>query len=210
MGSIGRLAYRVENVLSHRIKARRAAAVPPPHIEIDEAIVSSFLSDAAHVPGGFASGVAFPRNEADVSALVAHAPLVLPVGGQSSLTRGGGPRGEVVVSTRALSAIGRPSGGRVRVGAGVPLSALQRTLAAAGLYYPPVPPPAAPFVGGPIATNAAGAATFKYGSTRRWVDAATIVMANGDVLDMVRGETTASDDGWFEIESAAGAVVRIP
>ena len=184
--------------------------MPPPHIDIDEAIVSSFLSDAAHVPGGFASGVAFPRNEADVSALVAHAPFVLPVGAQSSLTGGATPRGEVVVSTRALSAIGRPSGGRVRVGAGVPLSALQRTLAATGLYYPPVPTYDGAFVGGTIATNAAGAATFKYGSTRRWVDAATIVTANGDVLDVVRGETTASDDGWFEIESAAGDLVRIP
>ena len=56
------------------------------------AIVASFLSDAAHVPGGFASGVAFPRSEAEVASLVAHATTVLAVGAQSSLTGGATPR----------------------------------------------------------------------------------------------------------------------
>src|SRR5688572_9407129 len=115
------------------------------------------------------------------------------------LTGGATPRGDIVLSTRALSAIGAPSGDRVRVGAGVPLSELQRTLAAAGLYYPPVPTFDGAFVGGTIATNAAGAATFKYGSTRAWVEALTIVLASGDVLDVNRGETVAADDGRIEI-----------
>ena len=69
----------------------------------DPAVVASFLSDAAHVPGGFAAGVATPRNEAEVAALVAAADRVLPVGAQSSLTGGATPRGELVLSTRALS-----------------------------------------------------------------------------------------------------------
>jgi D-lactate dehydrogenase (cytochrome) len=64
---------------------------------------------------------------------------VLPVGAQSSLTGGATPRGDIVLSTRALATIGTPANGRVSVGAGVPLAELQRTLAAAGLYYPPVP-----------------------------------------------------------------------
>ena len=79
-----------------------------------------------------------------------------------------------------------------------------------GLYYPPVPTFDGAFVGGTIATNAAGAATFKHGSTRRWIDAATIVLASGDVLDIVRGETRASADGWFEVESTTGDVRRVP
>ena len=195
--------------MSYRIKARRAAAGSAPPIERDEAIVSSFLSDAAHVPGGFATGVAFPSNEAEVASLVAQAAHVLPVGAQSSLTGGATPRGEVVLSTRALSTLHTPSGGYIRVGAGVPLNVLQRTLAAAGLYYPPVPTYDGAFVGGTIATNAAGAATFKYGSTRRWVTAITIVLANGDVVDVVRGETRASAAG-FEIELTTGDVLRVP
>jgi len=196
--------------VSHRIRARAALPAEAPSIERDPAIVSSFLSDAAHVPGGFAAGVAFPRSEGEVSALVAAADRVLPVGAQSSLTGGATPRGEVVLSTRALTAIGHPEDGRVHVGAGVALARLQQSLAASGLYYPPVPTYDGAFVGGTIATNAAGAATFKYGATRSWVLAMTVVLANGDVLDLRRGEVTASPDGTFEIELTSGNLVHVP
>jgi D-lactate dehydrogenase (cytochrome) len=181
-----------------------------PRVDHDEATIASFLSDAAHVPGGFSQGVAFPRNEGEVAALVAGATRVLPVGAQSSLTGGATPRGEVVLSTRALSAIGSASMGRVRTGAGVVLNTLQHTLAASSLYYPPVPTYDGAFVGGTIATNAAGPATFKYGSARRWVEAITLVLANGDVIDVTRGDTMASPEGWFEIESPRGDVTRVP
>jgi D-lactate dehydrogenase (cytochrome) len=100
--------------------------------------------------------------------------------------------------------------GRVRVGAGVPLADLQRVLAADGLFYPPVPTYDGAFVGGTIATNAAGPATFKYGSARRWVDALTIVLADGSILDLHRGDVTASPDGWLELPLASGKPVRIP
>lgn len=179
-----------------------------PRIEHDTAVVSSFLSDAAHVPGGRAGGVAFPRTEAEVAALVAHAMHVLPVGAQSSLTGGATPRGDIVLSTRALNAIERHGTDGVRVGAGVPLRVLQDSLAASRLYYPPVPTYDGAFVGGTIATNAAGAATFKYGSTRAWVSALTVVLANGEVLDLQRGEVVARD-GIFEIVSSTGAVTNV-
>jgi hypothetical protein len=90
----------------HRIIARRARDSSAPRVDRDPAIVSSFLSDAAHVAGGSAAGVAFPRNEAEVAALVTHAERVLPIGAQSSLTGGATPRGEIVLSTRALSSVG--------------------------------------------------------------------------------------------------------
>jgi D-lactate dehydrogenase (cytochrome) len=154
--------------------------------------------------------VAFPRTINELAALVGAARHVLPVGAQSSLTGGATPRGDLVVSTRALNGISAPADGRVRVGAGVPLAELQRTLAARSLYYPPVPTYDGAFVGGTIATNAAGAATFKYGSTRRWVDALTVVLADGSVVDVSRGDVTASADGWFELQRPSGAVVRVP
>jgi D-lactate dehydrogenase (cytochrome) len=203
--------------MSHRIQARRARDEAAPKIERDSAVVSSFLSDAAHVPGGFAAGVAFPRSEAEVAALVRNAERVLPVGAQSSLTGGATPRGELVLSTRALSTVGPvlsdgPDSNVIRAGAGVPLAALQASLTASSFYYPPVPTFDGAFVGGTIATNAAGAATFKYGSTRPWVAGMTVVLACGDVLDIRRGETTASADGLFEIELPSGEVliVRVP
>jgi D-lactate dehydrogenase (cytochrome) len=196
--------------VSHRIRARAAHPTPLVAIDRDPTVIAAFLSDAAHVPGGFAPGVATPRIEAEVAAVVARAERVLPVGAQSSLTGGATPRGELVLSTHALDSIDTPANGTVRVGAGVPLSVLQRTLAASGLYFPPVPTYDGAFVGGTIATNAAGAATFKYGSTRAWVSAITLVLASGDVLAVRRGEVWASPDGWFEIESTSGEVARVP
>ena len=115
-----------------------------------------------------------------------------------------------MISTRALTDITRLSDQTVRVGAGVPLAELQRTLAADGLYYPPVPTYDGAFVGGTIATNAAGAGTFKYGSTRRWVDALSVVLANGLLIEIQRGEVTASPDGSFEFQAASGNVIRVP
>jgi D-lactate dehydrogenase (cytochrome) len=177
--------------------------VTAPRIDTHPDIVGSFLSDAAHVPGGHALGVAFPRTIADVAALVASADHVLPVGAQSSLTGGATPRGDIVLSTRALDWIdldagargvpGDPAQATVRVGAGVPLAELQRALAPRGLYYPPVPTYDGAFVGGTLSTNAAGAATFKYGSARRWVQAMTIVLADGRILTLERGQMRAAE-----------------
>jgi D-lactate dehydrogenase (cytochrome) len=201
--------------VTNRIIARPAHHARAPHIDRDPSIVASFLSDAAHVAGGFADGVAFPRTEAEVASLVREAERVLPVGAQSSLTGGATPRGELVLSTRALSSVGpvlldRPQRHTIRVGAGVPLATLQAALTRSRLYYPPVPTFDGAFVGGTISTNAAGAATFKYGSTRPWVAAVTVVLASGDVLDVQRGEVIASPEGRFEIALSSGDVLAVP
>ena len=161
------------------------------------------------MPGGTAEGVVFPRDVDEVAAVVRAARRLLPVGAQSSLTGGATPRGDVVVSTRGLSAIAEPTGETVRVGAGVPLADLQRFLAGRELYYPPVPTFEGAFVGGTVATNAAGAATFKYGVTRDWVSGLTVVLADGSILDISRGDVRASDEGVIELETSGRGVIRI-
>jgi D-lactate dehydrogenase (cytochrome) len=192
-----------------RITARSVGPVGTPRIDCDPDVVRTFLSDAAHVPGGFSAGVAFPANEREVAALVAGADRILTVGAQSSLTGGATPRGDLVLSTRALTTIDVRSEHSVRAGAGVPLSTLQLALAAAGLYYPPVPTFDGASVGGTVATNAAGAATFKYGTTRQWIEALTIVLADGSLLDLRRGAMLASSDGVFEIDLPSRRMARI-
>ena len=196
--------------MPHRIAARALASVPGPPVQTRHDIIQSFLSDAAHVPGGFAAGVAFPRTAAEVASLVAAVRRVLPIGAQSSLTGGATPRGELVLSTRELTAIALEPGALVRVEAGVTLSQLQRTLAAHSLYYPPVPTFDGAFVGGTVATNAAGAATFKYGSTRSWVQAIEVVLADASLLRVQRGEATASPAGEFEVGLPTGVTWRVP
>jgi D-lactate dehydrogenase (cytochrome) len=196
--------------VTHRIDARKPPPGIPASIETDPSILSSVLSDAAHVPGGFASGVAFPASLADLAAAVATATRVLPIGAQSSLTGGATPRGEVVISTRSLTSIALLGREHVRVGAGVPLSQLQQQLARDGLYYPPVPTFDGAFVGGTISTNAAGPATFKYGSTRRWVAGITVVLSDGNVVDITRGHVAASADGLVGFAVPGRPLIDVP
>ena len=184
----------------HAIRARPAAGSPTtPRIERDPDVLASFLEDAAHFPGGFAGGIATPASEAEVAALVRAASSVLPIGAQSSLTGGATPRGEVLLNTSHLNRIVASGADWVRVGAGVTLFDLDAALAKIGKHYPPVPTFTGAFAGGIVATNAAGAATFKYGTTREWVRALTVVLASGDVLDVERGQIRAHRDGFFEI-----------
>ena len=68
---------------------------------------------------------------------------------------------------------------------------------------------AAKSIGGTVATNAAGPATFKHGTTRNWIDGLTVVLASGDVLDIRRGDTVADEEGHFEIQIGA-RTVRVP
>ncbi len=150
-------------------------------------------------------------SEADVAAAVRCACSILPIGAQSSLTGGATPMGEIVVSTSRLNRIEQIGADRVRVQAGVTLAALDEALAAAGKSYPPAPTFTGAFVGGTVATNAAGARTFKYGPTRDWVVALTVVLPNGQVLDIERGAACARDDGTFEIVLAdRTATVTVP
>jgi D-lactate dehydrogenase (cytochrome) len=91
----------------------------------------------------------------------------------------------------------------------VPHAVLGRELLARGCRYPAVPTYDGATVGGTVATNAAGATAFKYGTTRCWVRALSVVLADGGVLDLERGEVMASPSGHFEIVDAAGRARRI-
>jgi D-lactate dehydrogenase (cytochrome) len=175
----------------------------------DPTDVAGVSHDASHFPGGFAAQVAYPRSEADVAhVLTAHA-AVLPVGAQSSVTGGGTPLGDVVLSTSRMMGIAlTPGSDAVRVEAGVSLAALQEALDVHGLFYPPVPTWTGATVGGVVSTNAAGAATFKHGTTRDWVQALTVVLPTGDVVDLVRGEHRADARGAFHI-ARAGTTTQV-
>ena len=110
--------------------------------------------------------------------------------------------GETVLATDRLNRVIAVSRSQITVQAGVPLNVVQDALAQHGACYPPVPTYDGAVAGGVIATNAAGPATFKYGSTRDWVRAITVVLADGHVLDVERGQATAHPEGYFELVHA--------
>jgi D-lactate dehydrogenase (cytochrome) len=175
-----------------------------PVIDRSSEAIARHLEDAAHFPGGHADGVARPRSEAEVAALIKEATRVLPVGAQSSVTGGATPVGGLVLSTERLLLIQDSGQHHVRANAGISLDALQKMLSATGRWYAPIPTFTGATVGGIVSTNAAGAATFKYGATRPWVDGLTVVLPCGHVLDLTRGDVTADAAGWFEIVCAHG------
>ncbi|MEP6914073.1 MAG: FAD-binding oxidoreductase [Acidobacteriota bacterium] len=166
---------------------------------------SEHLEDAAHYPGGHASGVVFPRAAEEVAAILQGATAVLPIGAQSSLTGGATPMGELILATSRMTRVLDVSATHVTVEAGATLAAMQEQLAAAGAWFPPAPTFTGACAGGIVSTNAAGAATFKYGSTRQWVDALAVVLADGTILHIRRGEHLARD-GRFRLDTRTGPV----
>ena len=171
---------------------------------------ADYLTDSANFPGGHAAGIVFPRSTQEVVDVVGTGGPVLAIGAQSSLTGGATPMGETILATTKLSAILEVLPGRITVEAGVTVAAMQQRLSEAGAWYPPAPTFTGACAGGIVATNAAGAATFKYGSTRNWVDALRVVLADGAVLDLQRGATRARG-GRFELETRRGRIeVPVP
>jgi len=190
-----------------------------PRCERSRDAIAPYLSDAAHYPGGRAEAVWLPASEAEVAFVLRGADTVLPVGARSSLTGGATPIGGVVLSTECFRDVDVVSSQRVRVGAGVVLAELEDVLRRYDLYYPPVPTFDGATVAGTVATNAAGAGTFKYGTTRGWVEAITVVLASGEVIDLERGAHVASRAcphgstdaaGCFEILTRSGSSLHVP
>jgi D-lactate dehydrogenase (cytochrome) len=195
-------------VTAHAIRARtpRGDTVLPKAKEVPE----RRLVDAAYFPGGRADGYFEPRTEGEIAAILRAHPQVLVVGAQSSLTGGATPAGGALVATDRFDALSIDAAGRTaRCGAGVVLSRLRDEARPLGLFCAPAPTFDGATLGGMASTNAAGAATFKFGTMRRSVAALTAVLADGSVLDLRRGEVAAHADGWFEIMRLDGSATRV-
>jgi FAD/FMN-containing dehydrogenase len=73
----------------------------------------------------------------------------------------------------------------VRVEAGAITQAVHQHCAEAGLFWPvDFASKGSSQVGGNLATNAGGVRVIRYGLTRQWVLGLTVVLANGDVLEL--------------------------
>jgi D-lactate dehydrogenase (cytochrome) len=200
------------------IRAQRLPPVASPEILRDAEVVAAYLEDASGLPPGTAWGLARPAGEAEAAALVRQAWIegwaLLPQAARSSVTGGGTPRGELVVSVERMNDRGPvrsgSGAGSCRVGPGTRLCDLQAELAAAGWYFPPVPTYQQAMLGGVVSTNAGGAASFKYGVTRRWVRGLRLILPNGDLLQIRRGEHRVPRGESFRIALADGGELRVP
>ncbi len=73
-------------------------------------------------------------------------------------------------------------------GGGALLRDVHAAAARTGQFYPPDPTETSSAIGGNIATNASGSRSFRYGSTRRWIERLRVVLADGRVMDVGRGD----------------------
>jgi len=139
-----------------------------------------------------------PANEAGVVAALREASAAgVPVtiaGGGTGVTGGGVPLGGWVLSVEKLNRLEIHPGYAI-AGAGVPLRDLQAAAQRSGQFYPPDPTENSAFLGGTIATNASGSRSFRFGSTRRWVERLRVALADGRLLDLGRGDAIDFDPG---------------
>ncbi|HEV2446152.1 MAG TPA: FAD-binding oxidoreductase, partial [Candidatus Sulfopaludibacter sp.] len=149
-----------------------------------------YLEDVSGLRG-HAERVIVAANEAEVvDALRAANDAAIPVtiaGAGTGVTGARVPFGGWVISLERLNRL-EVSEGRATVGAGTLLREVHAAAQGSGQFYPPDPTETAAAIGGNIGTNASGSRSYKYGATRRWVERLRVVLADGRVMDVARGE----------------------
>jgi D-lactate dehydrogenase (cytochrome) len=73
-------------------------------------------------------------------------------------------------------------------------------------FYSTDPTEASASIGGMVACNSSGAKSFRYGSTRDHIERLRIVLADGDILALNRGQAHAID-GKFELTTESGKII---
>ena len=114
---------------------------------------------------------------------------VTAAGAQTSTTAASITDKGLLLSLRSLDRISTPDekAKTINVGPGALVGEIKRTAAAVGLLFAPDPTSEEEStIGGAIACNASGARTFKYGATRRHVQALKVVMADGELMEFRR------------------------
>ena len=171
---------------------------------------------------GQAEGIAFPTSTSEVCSLLRQAfeqniPVTLQ-GARTGITAGAVPSGGWVLSLARMDrmlgvAFDASGAARVRVQPGVTLQALRAFLDGAPTdtsdwtdssreslvrlrvnrwLFTPDPTETSASLGGMVACNASGACSFAYGATRGHVAALTVVLADGDRVDLARGAQRAT------------------
>jgi D-lactate dehydrogenase (cytochrome) len=171
--------------------------------------LQNYLTDASNMQGGFADKLFIPESADELAEILRQAnqeKIAVTISGARTGTVGGAIAfGGYIISLEKLNKIKEVSKSRLfaEVEAGVVLMDLQRAVERENLFYPPDPTEWSCQIGGTVATNASGAKSFKYGATRKYVERLEIVLANGEFLDIKRGENFA-ENGYIKLRTRAG------
>ncbi len=156
----------------------------------DPETIAPYLKDASNFSEGQASEVIIPETREELVAFLKENknPVTL-AGAGTGLTASRIPLGGVVISLERFNKMESVTEGTLRVGPAVTLKDLQDHLKNSGWFYPPNPTESLAAIGGTLATNASGARSYKYGTTRQFVLEADIVLSDGRIASVRRGDT---------------------
>ena len=176
--------------------------------------LQNYVTDASNMQGGHAEKLFIPESAEEIAQILRQAnesKMPVTISGARTGTVGGAiPFGGYVISMERMNkivAIDRESTTAV-VQSGVILADLQKAVEAGGLFYPPDPTEWSCQIGGTVATNASGARSFKYGSTRDYVRRLRVVLATGDAVEIRRGDILAGVDDSIVVPVKGGGDIR--
>ena len=167
----------------------------PEQVMLDPSSLETYGQDWTRFTSPAPSAVVFPRDTAEVAAIVECARrcefALVPSGGRTGLSGGAcAANGEVVVSMDKLNMISTVNltDRTLTVGAGAITQNVQQAASDAGLFYPvDFASSGSSQIGGNIATNAGGINVIRYGMTREWVAGLTVVTGKGEILELNKG-----------------------
>jgi D-lactate dehydrogenase (cytochrome) len=177
--------------------------------------LQNYLIDASNMQGGHADKLFVPESASQIADILREANearIQVTVSGARTGTVGGAiPFGGFVISLEKLSKIKAidKNAMTATVEPGVILGDFQKAVEAEGLFYPPDPTEWSCQIGGTVATNASGARSFKYGATREFVTGLKIVLADGDQLNITRGNAVAADGEMIQLTTENGRRVEV-
>jgi len=148
------------------------------------------ITDASGYAGR-ADQVFTPRSEEELAALLVRAssegvPITI-MGALTGLAGGAVPKSGWAISMAQFRRL-NVFPGNARVGTGVLLRDVQAPAIASGQFYAPDPTENTSSIGGNIGANASGSRSFRYGATRKHVQALRVVHMDGRIAEYRRGE----------------------
>jgi glycolate oxidase subunit GlcD len=169
-----------------------ANVLPQDQIKTDEESLKYYGKDWTTYFDIKASAILFPRSTEEVAKIVrwarTHKMALIPSGGRTGLSGAAvATHGEVVVSFEQMNKIlvFNETDQTVHCQAGVVTESLQEFAHSKNLYYPvDFAARGSSQIGGNIATNAGGIKVVRYGLTRDWVAALTVVTGAGEILEL--------------------------
>lgn len=163
---------------------------------------------------GVAQSISFPVSEAEVVDTIKRsqtaAGSITTQGARTGIVAGAVPQGGHILNLSRMKAVGEvkrdDTSCTITVQPGALLTDIQEALAPHGLYFPPDPTETSASIGGMVASNASGACTLLYGPTRNWVERLRVVLADGDMIDLKRGDCRAHGRT-FSLTTESGRVI---